>query len=559
MTIPASVPDMSDLSNIANDLRRAGNVFFINKKYKEAIEKYTEALAIAPNDALVLSNRAAAYLALNNSSKALEDSTEAIKHDSTNIKSYFRKGKALLALKRYTEAKEILKAAKKLDEKSKEVSELLNLAVQFENEKEGVYDFSSIWQEAHKTLSPRLNHLEYIGPVEIKAIPGKDLGLVATKFIPKNTLILVSKAFEMIFPHEVSDEFFEFSIKVCDRELDAPQVALFSRIAEKFGSYSVEQKRNLYNLYAGSDFESNTTIRRNSSLHDLMNTLSIQDESDDELDVEYPRISRILYFNSFSAYTDPLYKELHQNQEMSDEIEQIEPCGLWILPSYINHSCRENANRFFIGDFMFIRSIQDIQEGEEITMTYIDSTKDYDVRQDTISQFGFKCECEVCEADKKIPTKVRIERQKQMETVWDLRHKIHATRQASTGQLKKLETLMKQIQSTKINDTVYRPIDLAEIYKTFAFAYGYKFASPAENYFAKIESLTEEDVYPYGNDIIIRAKRDVAAVAMGYFYVKRNKKKQKYWYNVASQSHDEMFGGGEKFFELKFPMLKFEA
>ena len=46
--------------------------------------------------------------------------------------------------------------------------------------------------------------------------------------------------------------------------------------------------------------------------------------------------------------------------------------GLWILPSYFNHSCIDkNVGRFFIGDSMFVRTLRLISKGEELYSSWI--------------------------------------------------------------------------------------------------------------------------------------------------------------------------------------------
>ena len=44
-------------------LKERGNTFFKTQNYPEAIKTYTEALKIEPTHAIILSNRAACYLA----------------------------------------------------------------------------------------------------------------------------------------------------------------------------------------------------------------------------------------------------------------------------------------------------------------------------------------------------------------------------------------------------------------------------------------------------------------------------------------------------------------
>ncbi|KAG4165411.1 hypothetical protein ERO13_A13G077601v2 [Gossypium hirsutum] len=41
--------------------------------------------------------------------------------------------------------------------------------------------------------------------------------------------------------------------------------------------------------------------------------------------------------------------------------------GLWILVSFINHSCNPNARRLHVGDYVIVHASRDVKAGEEIT------------------------------------------------------------------------------------------------------------------------------------------------------------------------------------------------
>jgi len=72
--------------------------------------------------------------------------------------------------------------------------------------------------------------------------------------------------------------------------------------------------------------------------------------------------------------------------------------GIWIMPSYVNHSCWPNSVRSFLGDLLIVRAARDITEGEEITMTYFDNESGVQKRQKAShSGWGFDCECTLCE------------------------------------------------------------------------------------------------------------------------------------------------------------------
>jgi hypothetical protein len=91
----------------------------------------------------------------------------------------------------------------------------------------------------------------------------------------------------------------------------------------------------------------------------------------------------------------PVYFRGHQR----DEDVSKASTGLWILASYMNHSCVSNTKKEYLGDPMVLRATRPILSGEEITHSY-DETSDYDERSAALMKtWGFKCNCALCIAE----------------------------------------------------------------------------------------------------------------------------------------------------------------
>jgi small glutamine-rich tetratricopeptide repeat-containing protein alpha len=88
----------------ANELKLLGNKAMAARDFEEAINKYTEALELLPNNVVYLSNRAAAYSSLRQHADAIKDAEAAIKADPTYSKAYSRLGLANYALNKPSEA-----------------------------------------------------------------------------------------------------------------------------------------------------------------------------------------------------------------------------------------------------------------------------------------------------------------------------------------------------------------------------------------------------------------------------------------------------------------------
>ena len=113
----------------AKDWKEKGNALVKEKKYKEALDCYTKAIEIEPNDKILYSNRSAMHLNLSEFDKALEDAEKAISLKSDYAKAYLRKGKALEGQQRLQEA---LDAYKQGLEKDKTNAQLLEASQELE-------------------------------------------------------------------------------------------------------------------------------------------------------------------------------------------------------------------------------------------------------------------------------------------------------------------------------------------------------------------------------------------------------------------------------------------
>ncbi|KAI1903074.1 hypothetical protein AGOR_G00023460 [Albula goreensis] len=85
-------------------LRHGGNVLYAEKKLEAALEKYNEAIKIAPKDHLLFSNRSMLNSSLNKNEDALIDAEMACKLQPFWIKGHLRKAQALTALGKTEEA-----------------------------------------------------------------------------------------------------------------------------------------------------------------------------------------------------------------------------------------------------------------------------------------------------------------------------------------------------------------------------------------------------------------------------------------------------------------------
>ncbi|CAB1104324.1 unnamed protein product [Ectocarpus sp. CCAP 1310/34] len=92
----------------------AGNGFFKNGDYRNAIAKYSDAIAADPNNHTYWSNRSASYAGLMEWEEAAHDAAECIKVNKNFVKGYFRLATAKKNLNELDAAADVIKARKNL-------------------------------------------------------------------------------------------------------------------------------------------------------------------------------------------------------------------------------------------------------------------------------------------------------------------------------------------------------------------------------------------------------------------------------------------------------------
>ena len=97
-----------------------GNDALTSGHYNEAVHHYSTALSHLPGNAIVLSNRALAYIKLENYGLAIQDASHAIEADPDYPKGYYRRGSAEFALGRTKAARKDFRAVCRLRPKDRD-------------------------------------------------------------------------------------------------------------------------------------------------------------------------------------------------------------------------------------------------------------------------------------------------------------------------------------------------------------------------------------------------------------------------------------------------------
>lgn len=212
---------------------------------------------------------------------------------------------------------------------------------------------------------------DHVGPVSIQRTPdGRGRGLYATRDVSAGDILIISNAFAATYN-------------------DTDRIEMYFKIA----SILKESPRALCQYYtlAGNEDHGNIEVP---DVRIFDPSFPFEDnDAHASLAFDERRVIHIMNVNSFagelkSAKTDP----------------EMRLTGLWLLPSFINHSCTPNASRLIVGEAMFILASRDIKSKEEITISYTDAMAPLKRREDNLGEtgYGFRCECKRCNLERSV-------------------------------------------------------------------------------------------------------------------------------------------------------------
>lgn len=341
---------------------------------------------------LALANRADAGSKLRSLDEALRDCDEALAIESSHFRALVCKGKILLSLGRYSAALECFKSAASLEPQGNGNAESLNVwldkckKLEYQS-RTGNFDLSDWVSAGFRGEIPEL--AEYIGPVEIKKSEISGRGLFATKNIDAGTVVLVTRA-----------------------------IAIERGIVGGEGSGSGENKqlvmwKNFIERVAGC-------VSRCRRTRHLISTLS---SGEDEEGLEIPDLS--IFRAEASEKHDYPDEKLDMNKilgilDVNSLVENAISAkvmgrnkdyygvGLWLLASFINHSCGPNARRLHVGNHLMVIASRDIRAGEELAFAYFDVLQPPTKRREMAAAWGFDCSCKRCEFEEKMQSKQEL-------------------------------------------------------------------------------------------------------------------------------------------------------
>ncbi|KAF2272015.1 SET domain-containing protein [Westerdykella ornata] len=199
-------------------------------------------------------------------------------------------------------------------------------------------DFTTPWKH-----SPDPSCHSTLQPYIVKHSPGKGLGAFASRHLEPGDIILQEAPVMRIRPPPFQDG------------IGYPMKEMGASIREAFESLPKEGQDEVLSLHAY------TTAAETAS----------------------PDVDELVPIYRSNAYT--IDKEI----------------ALFPKIARINHSCRPNTSYVWIARLnkQVVYATRRIEEGEELSVTYIPLLRNRQDRQKRLDQYGFKCSCEVCAAE----------------------------------------------------------------------------------------------------------------------------------------------------------------
>lgn len=380
------------------NLRLKANEFLLREEWEQSIQTYSHFISLCETRSdpkyqkslcLAFSNRAEARSKTRNFYGALKDCDEALKIENTHFKTLMCKGKILLNLDRYSMALNCFKIAN-FDNPSNVDSETLNGYLEKSKKLEslsrsGAFDISNWISNGFKGKFPELG--EFIGGLEIKKSEISGRGMIASKNVDSGSLLLVTKAIATergILPESKTEDLGENA-----------RMVMWKNFVDKVVESASNCKRT----------------------HCLISKLS-NGENEEALEVPDISMFRPEFEQDFSFLNEKIDMEVMLSiLDVNSLVEETfsskflskngdyHGVGIWVLASFINHSCNPNAKRFHIGDHVIVHASKDIKEGEEITLGYFDVFSPLKTRKEMAKNWGFDCHCKRCKFENDISSK----------------------------------------------------------------------------------------------------------------------------------------------------------
>lgn len=430
----------------AAEMKELGNAAFKRRDWQTAEEYYSTALGLKQHDddlrRTLHRNRSMARLNLGYHEKAVQDALAAIirgdqlsdEEKAMNWKSFFRAGRAEYELGDFDSAEHYFSMGLGSSPNNKELlCHLRRTEERVKEQQTGEYDFAAMSKSATKDHTV-LDHASFLGNTKVAPAGDRGQGLFATKNLAPGDIIMVEKAFHVIFKRANPKDIYIIADIEAQCSYQAKHTERIYGMINKL-IHNPKQARKYMDLYDGGQFE-NKDVKF----------------VDGMAAVDTFRAMAISKLNSFACpgiKSAPSTDPSAQDQEPEGGADP-RASGVWLRASRANHSCVPNGDRSFIGDMMILRATREIKAGEEIRLSYLNPDHPYPKRKAGLAAYGFECDCPLCQSERLIPAQVLDKRARIID---EFHQYVSATMArggapALPGAAADAERLMKELEAT---------------------------------------------------------------------------------------------------------------
>ena len=347
---------------------------FSIENYKMSLVHFIKLKTLKPNEIKFDMKIAECYYNIPYYTKVIDKCDEILllKDDKYALDALSLKLKSLLKLKKVQEAKDVLDNNKYIIINNE--SRFFDIEEEIKRKNKNIngdIDLSEIYEKSINNFNIDIG--EYLNnKIEIRYDKNNGISIYSKDKISKGEIILVSKAIIAInLKNEKTDK------NLCI-QYDNPDKEEYEKTGQllTFKKYSELQNKLSYNL---SNYPED--YKEFLYLFDGKNKNKNLEERKKSIEIDLKKIQKVLKFNSKIL----IYNEIPITE------------GIWLYPSYFNHSCIANCFQFGFGDILIIIAINDIEKNSELCLNYLNNDIPYDMRQNLLKEkYDFNCHCELC-------------------------------------------------------------------------------------------------------------------------------------------------------------------
>jgi len=193
--------------------------------------------------------------------------------------------------------------------------------------------------------------------VEVRQVPGHGAGLCVATEVPQGSLLFACCPFAL-----------------------TQRAGLQGTIIKTLRTCSHDIRSRFFSLYDGTNAD-----RPLPTVSELIADLDATAAPNTSVDAA--RVDQIIKFNSIAR--DSL------NEHGASR--EAELCGIWLLPAFLNHSCRPNVQLTFLEDLLLCRAARSLASGDELLVGYVSTFQPRHVRRARLKEdWAFECDCPRC-------------------------------------------------------------------------------------------------------------------------------------------------------------------